>query len=105
MAEIIQRLNYINKINYLIEHNPVVALIGSRQVGKTTLAREIAKLFPDPSFFDLENPVHFERLRDPMLTLQPLSGLIIIDEVQHPIYLKCYVSSWMNLRTNGNFWC
>jgi uncharacterized protein len=83
MAKIIQRLNYINKINYLIENNPVVALIGSRQVGKTTLAREIARLFPETSFFDLENPAHFERLRDPMLTLQPLTGLIIIDEVQH----------------------
>jgi len=41
----IQRKEYINKTNKLIKNNPVVALIGSRQVGKTTLAREVAEGF------------------------------------------------------------
>lgn len=77
------RHDYIRKINKLIQHNPVVALIGPRQVGKTTLAREIAKEHREVTFFDLENPVHQARLNDPMLALESLRGLIIIDEVQH----------------------
>ena len=32
--------------------------------------------------FDLENPAHFTRFSDPMITLEPLKGLIVIDEIQ-----------------------
>jgi hypothetical protein len=77
------RSDYTLKINRLIKNNPVVALIGPRQVGKTTLARDVAKQYSDTTFFDLENPAHLDRLRDPMLSLSYLTGLIVIDEVQH----------------------
>lgn len=57
---------------------PVTAIIGPRQVGKTTLAREIAA----DHFFDLENPRDAALLAEPQLALEPLTGLIVIDEIQ-----------------------
>jgi hypothetical protein len=58
-----------------------VVLAGPRQAGKTTLARRF--LAPDsPRYFDLENPLDAGRLAEPMATLAPLSGLVVIDEVQ-----------------------
>lgn len=80
---LIQRNDYLNKIRMLLSNNPVVGLIGPRQVGKTTLAREIAKEYPVATFLDLEDPSVLARLIDPMLALQSLSGLVVIDEIQH----------------------
>lgn len=58
-----------------------VVLAGPRQSGKTTLARQV--LAPDsPNYFDLENPLDAARLAEPMATLGPLQGLVVIDEVQ-----------------------
>ena len=62
--------------------NPVVALLGPRQCGKTTLARTIAATREDCEFFDLEDPVDIGRLTAPMQALAPLRGLVIIDEIQ-----------------------
>lgn len=56
-------------------------LTGSRQVGKTTLARS----FVDPAsinYLDLENPADLARLDAPMTALEPLEGVVVIDEVQ-----------------------
>lgn len=82
----LQRSHYIHKIQHLLMTNPVVALIGPRQVGKTTLAREIGihtNTHATPTvYFDLENPQHYERFSDPLLTLTSLKGLVIIDEIQ-----------------------
>ena len=62
---------------------PVVALLGARQVGKTTLAREVARRYPGPStVFDLERAADLALLADPELTLGPLKGLVVLDEVQ-----------------------
>ena len=53
----IPRFKDIANITKLLERHPVVAIIGARQVGKSTLARMIADTHPKPShFFDLENP-------------------------------------------------
>lgn len=58
-----------------------VVLAGPRQSGKTTLARSL--LAPDhANYFDLENPLDAARLDEPMATLGPLQGLVVIDEVQ-----------------------
>ena len=63
---------------------PAVALLGPRQCGKTTLARQLAESSKS-TYFDLENPVDLARLSEPMTALQSLRGLIVIDEVQrHP---------------------
>lgn len=62
----------------------MVLLVGARQVGKTTLARTIVSR-DSPNYFDLENPVDLARLAEPMLALDELRGVVVIDEVQrHP---------------------
>lgn len=69
------------RIAQALARNPVVAIVGSRQVGKTTLARTFVA--PDsPSYFDLEDPVSLARLAEPMIALSPLDGLVVIDEIQ-----------------------
>jgi predicted AAA+ superfamily ATPase len=60
----------------------VVALLGARQVGKTTLARQVAAERRGVTFFDLENPADLARLSDPMLALEGLKGLVVLDEIQ-----------------------
>lgn len=62
----------------LMDEFPVAAILGPRQSGKTTLARE----FDAEHFFDLENPTDLALLQDPKLALESLSGRIVIDEVQ-----------------------
>lgn len=63
---------------------PVVALLGARQVGKSTLALMAAKSRRgECTRFDLEDPRDVSRLADPMLALEDLRGLVIIDEIQH----------------------
>jgi hypothetical protein len=57
-------------------------MIGACQVGKTILARQIARSFPGPMRqFDLESPEDLHVLRDPMLVLRDLSGLAIVDGI------------------------
>jgi uncharacterized protein len=58
-----------------------VVLLGPRQVGKTTLARQFSSV-NSPNYFDLENPRSRDRLLDPMQALENLHGLVVIDEVQ-----------------------
>jgi len=64
-----------------LKANPVVALLGPRQCGKTTLARGLAASVAT-SYFDLENPADLARLAEPMLALERVKGLAVIDEVQ-----------------------
>ena len=67
----------------LLDQFPVVGLVGARQVGKTTLARSLAIATAQPvTTFDLEDPTDAARLSDPKLALEPLRGLVVIDEVQ-----------------------
>ena len=67
--------------------NPTVAILGPRQIGKTTLAHAIGKITSrngQPSIYlDLENPEDFQKLQDPAPYLaQHADKLIILDEVQ-----------------------
>ncbi len=79
----IDRPREINTVRRLIAGNPVVGIIGARQVGKTTLARSFVAQMRGPAhYFDLENPEDEARLADPMLVLKALKGLIVIDEIQ-----------------------
>jgi len=61
--------------------HPVTALLGPRQCGKTTLARELAEGQPS-TYFDLENPRDLARLDQPLQALESLDGLVVIDEFQ-----------------------
>ena len=71
------------RVRRLLRQAPVVALLGARQVGKTTLARQVAAAWRGPTtHFDLEDPRDLARLADPMLALAHLRGLVVLDEVQ-----------------------
>jgi predicted AAA+ superfamily ATPase len=62
---------------------PVVAILGARQVGKTTLARQVSAEWSAPTaWFDLEDADDLARLAEPKLVLGPLPGLVVIDEIQ-----------------------
>ena len=79
----IEREKNINLLEQLLTEFPVVALIGARQIGKTTLARQIMKRWhTECHYYDLESTIDLARLTDPMLSLMPLHGLIILDEIQ-----------------------
>lgn len=77
----IQRVAYEREIKRALSRSPVVSLLGPRQVGKTSLSRQLGKS-ARVTAFDLENPSDLARLSAPMLTLEPLRGLVIIDEIQ-----------------------
>lgn len=79
-----QRPFFYNAIEQAFKVTPIVALLGPRQCGKTTLANMYAKAHSDVSVthFDLENPIDLAKLDEPMLALKALRGLIIIDEIQ-----------------------
>lgn len=62
---------------------PIVGLVGARQVGKTTLARAVARRVGRAAYLDLERPSDLARLSDPEFYLEPLADrLVIIDEIQ-----------------------
>ena len=77
----IKRPACLDAIRTALARSRVVTLIGPRQCGKTTLAREF---LPEDSanYFDLEDPASLARLSEPMTALGPLKGLVVIDEVQ-----------------------
>jgi hypothetical protein len=77
----VQRPRYLSAIKRGFQITPVVGLIGPRQVGKTTLARQYVSR-GEVSYFDLEDPADLARLDTPKLALERLRGLVVIDEVQ-----------------------
>jgi len=80
-----QRLYYLKKIQLQFRVHPICALLGARQVGKTTLAHMYVEqhFLNDAHFFDLENPLDVARLENPMLALTSIEQtLIVIDEIQ-----------------------
>lgn len=79
----IERRQHLEKVQALLRDYPVVAILGARQVGKTTLALQLLAQSKNPGeHFDLEDPADLARLSDPRLALGDLRGLVIIDEVQ-----------------------
>jgi predicted AAA+ superfamily ATPase len=77
----ITRTSLSRTVQQALDRNRVVALIGPRQCGKTTLARQF--VLPDSvNYFDLEDPLSLARLDQPMLALKDLRGLVVIDEIQ-----------------------
>jgi predicted AAA+ superfamily ATPase len=78
---VIQRLIDLAIVQQALRRSPVTVLLGPRQCGKTTLARQ---LVPTSSlnYFDLEDPQSLARLDQPDTALRPLKKLIVIDGVQ-----------------------
>ncbi|HEY6558850.1 MAG TPA: ATP-binding protein [Polyangiaceae bacterium] len=78
---VVERRDWLGKIRRALARSRVVALVGPRQCGKTTLAREIVPA-DSPLYFDLEDPTSLARLSEPMTALAPLRGTVVFDEVQ-----------------------
>lgn len=81
-----KREHYIKRIQKAFKTHKVVALLGPRQCGKTTLANDYIKHEHHPiktkNYFDLEKNTDLARLANPQLALESLEGLIVIDEIQ-----------------------
>ena len=84
MQQSIPRSTLLSEAVSGLEEAPTVALLGARQVGKTTLARQVAAAWPGQStVFDLEVPAVREALsQTPETLLRNSEGLVVIDEVQ-----------------------
>jgi predicted AAA+ superfamily ATPase len=77
----IHRPSILNALSSALARSRVVVLVGPRQCGKTTLARELLDV-ESINYFDLEDPASLGRLDEPVTALSPLKGLVVIDEVQ-----------------------
>jgi predicted AAA+ superfamily ATPase len=77
----IPRPHLLSELRTALRRSAVVALLGPRQSGKTTAARQIVPS-DSPRYFDLEDPVSLARLDEPMTALRPLRGVVVIDEIQ-----------------------
>jgi predicted AAA+ superfamily ATPase len=79
----LERAGDVRRLRRLLADHPVVGILGPRQVGKTTLARDLVRgRSRTTTFFDLEDPADVARLADARLALEPLRGLVVIDEIQ-----------------------
>src|SRR6202521_5547124 len=77
----IDRQTDIRLVRTALRRSRVVALLGPRQCGKTTLARQFVGA-DSLNYFDLEDPQSVARLTEPDTALRPLKGIVVIDEVQ-----------------------
>ena len=77
----IERAESLRQVEYGLKRNPVTAILGPRQCGKTTLAKEVGRR-ENAVYFDLEDPNDQARLANPQLTLEGQRGVVILDEIQ-----------------------
>jgi uncharacterized protein len=77
----IDRPTDTRRVRTALKRSRVVALLGPRQCGKTTLARQFVAA-DSLNYFDLEDPRSLARLSQPETALRPLKGLVVIDEIQ-----------------------
>ena len=81
MMSLVPRAALLGHLGSLLRVSPVVALLGPRQSGKTTLARQLLAT-RHGQLFDLEDPRDEQTLSQPMTALEGLRGLVVIDEIQ-----------------------
>lgn len=77
----VKRTKYKKHIEDALGRSRAVALLGPRQCGKTTLARQIVDIH-SPNYFDLEDTASLIGLADPKTALSSLKDIVVIDEVQ-----------------------
>ena len=82
----IDRKTDVRLVQTALKRSRVVALLGPRQCGKTTLARQFVAA-QSLNYFDLEDPSSLARLDQPDTVLRPLRGLVVIDEIQRRVDL------------------
>ena len=73
------RSKYLRDLETATRRSPITALLGPRQVGKTTLARLFSASQP-VAFFDLESLPDQRRLQNPELMLGSLQGLVVLGQ-------------------------
>ncbi len=97
--------NLAVEINKRLQNNPVVAILGPRQCGKTTLARQIVKPLKKSVYLDLENPADLAKLDDPLAFFSlHEDDLICLDEIQRTPELFTTLRSIVDERgKNGQF--
>jgi len=78
---VIDRKSDLARVRAGLRRSRVVALLGPRQCGKTTLARQFVAA-DSLNYFDLEDPASLARLSEPETALRPLRRLVVIDEIQ-----------------------
>jgi len=79
---VVNRKTDVELVRAALKRSRAVALLGPRQCGKTTLARQFVPA-RSLNYFDLEEPASLARLTEPDTALRPLRGLVVIDEIQH----------------------
>jgi uncharacterized protein len=102
----LKRPKYLKTIEMQFRIHPVCAILGPRQVGKTTLAKMfLEKENPkNIHFFDLENPLDLAKLENPMLVFSKLTdSLIVIDEIQKAPELFPVIRVLVDERKNRRF--
>ena len=106
LVAMIDRTFHVDYLHGLLDEFPVVGLIGARQVGKTTIARQIAQQWPGQTYyFDLESSADLARLTDALFTLSPLSGLVILDEVHRKPDLFTTLRVLADRKLDSSTWC
>ena len=86
-TKLIPRLRLMKQVLQALNEAPVIVLLGARQTGKTTLAKMVAEIFNKQAgvkvhYFDMERATSRAALETPEITLEPLRGLVVIDEIQ-----------------------
>ncbi len=81
----ISRKDCLELISEGFRRSPIVSILGPRQCGKTTLARQFMRELQSEkvTWFDLESPKDLTRLQNPELTLSKCKGWVVLDEIQH----------------------
>ena len=78
---LVARSDYLDRLAAATRRAPVTSLLGPRQCGKTTLARQFAAT-RNATFLDLESNQDVRRIANPELVLGALDGLVVVDEIQ-----------------------
>ena len=76
------RKRLLQRVRSALRRNPVTVLLGPRQCGKTTLAKQAISRLRRANYFDLEDPAVVHSMENAATVLGSLQGLVVIDEVQ-----------------------
>ena len=85
MQGFVKREQLLSRLKILLKNYPAVALLGARQVGKSTLAKHILALWKKPVvYLDLQLPKDLNKLSDPTAFFEfHHKSLICLDEIQY----------------------
>jgi len=94
------RTDYLQHLENATARSPITALLGPRQCGKTTLARQFAAT-RESTHFDLESEPDVRRLANPELALGSLDGLVVPIQA-HPLFCGSYGKDTVGFRRNAH---